>query len=639
VPPLSPLHKLPIGKHRGTCVCVHGVLRSMLALTPRLTFLGLQPLSEEGEEGAAATAQSNHATATAAAVSSVAASGGDRQLQHQQQATQHPLVQVVLKLNDGTGFTAAQQAACRAQLRIGQRICLHAFVEINAAAAMPARAAPPAAPVVPAQSWELRTVGALSATAASSSSTSSSASAAATSVLPNSAAAASAAPPPPAVDPRLTLHAISLHLSHEVSSDPSAAAAGTNWCGAQCAHTAAHSEHFAAALADFDAAQVATTAASASSHATAAPSSSAAAAVSPASSVAEDPLPGACSSLPSLFPDLSLAFQERRQQVAAAATATASAAAIAPCATDAVPAAERPLSLKEQQKKLNRERQRGEARKRPPKCNTNRGLKFFQFLEDTFGVTEMLQRGQLNNDDTNSSGSSSISSHIPVVLDIAGGAGVLAYEFSRRDLACTVVDPRAVDNGGAWAGRRARYLALRRTLASSEAAGGARPEPTFSQLQCLFDEKFLNDPLTKAAWDNACLVVGLHPDEATEPLVTLCLAAGKPFAVVPCCVFPSAHPRRRTRDGLHVRTHEQLCQYYLELDPSVQRATLDFEGRNTVLFSRGRQGGTIPATTSKAPFNAVQAPTSAAAAADNAQVFAPALSAAAGVDATVLSQA
>ena len=35
------------------------------------------------------------------------------------------------------------------------------------------------------------------------------------------------------------------------------------------------------------------------------------------------------------------------------------------------------------------------------------------------------------------------------------------------------------------------------------------------------------------------VLVGMHPDQATEPIVDAALAMGKPFAVVPCCVFPA----------------------------------------------------------------------------------------------------
>lgn len=43
----------------------------------------------------------------------------------------------------------------------------------------------------------------------------------------------------------------------------------------------------------------------------------------------------------------------------------------------------------------------------------------------------------------------------------------------------------------------------------------------------------------------ASILVGMHPDQATEPIVACALALGKPFAIVPCCVFPTIFQQRR----------------------------------------------------------------------------------------------
>jgi hypothetical protein len=40
-------------------------------------------------------------------------------------------------------------------------------------------------------------------------------------------------------------------------------------------------------------------------------------------------------------------------------------------------------------------------------------------------------------------------------------------------------------------------------------------------------------------------VVGMHPDQATEPIVACALALGKPWALAPCCVFARDSPHRR----------------------------------------------------------------------------------------------
>ena len=50
------------------------------------------------------------------------------------------------------------------------------------------------------------------------------------------------------------------------------------------------------------------------------------------------------------------------------------------------------------------------------------------------------------------------------------------------------------------------------------------------------------------------LLVGLHPDQATEAIVDAALARNLPFAVVPCCVFPGLFFGRHCSTGSSTRT-------------------------------------------------------------------------------------
>jgi len=63
---------------------------------------------------------------------------------------------------------------------------------------------------------------------------------------------------------------------------------------------------------------------------------------------------------------------------------------------------------------------------------------------------------------------------------------------------------------------------------------------------------------------------------------------GKPFAVVPCCVFAREFSHRRGPDDLPVNTYERLVDY-LRAKPAVGDTTynhfLPFLGRNQVLYS------------------------------------------------------
>ena len=45
------------------------------------------------------------------------------------------------------------------------------------------------------------------------------------------------------------------------------------------------------------------------------------------------------------------------------------------------------------------------------------------------------------------------------------------------------------------------------------------------------------------------------------------LALGKPFAVVPCCVFPELSPDRRKPDGGEVRAYVDFIEYLRAKDP------------------------------------------------------------------------
>ena len=89
----------------------------------------------------------------------------------------------------------------------------------------------------------------------------------------------------------------------------------------------------------------------------------------------------------------------------------------------------------------------------------------------------------------------------------------------------------------------------------------------------------------ETALSKASLVVGLHPDEATDFILELARERGLPFALVPCCVHWKAFPGREL-DGRPVRTVAQLVKWLQRRGgPGTQVASLDFEGQNTVVFN------------------------------------------------------
>ena len=201
---------------------------------------------------------------------------------------------------------------------------------------------------------------------------------------------------------------------------------------------------------------------------------------------------------------------------------------------------------------------------------------FVAWLVDTFGL-DFLRSG---------SG----------VLDVAGGAGGVAFELAfRRAIPCVVVDPRPMKltskQHRAMANRAARLahgVTDERDARTGEAVTApAGDEPPHEracppatplvpssfreaaaafglsegmlprQLCCEFDLDFPRGAHAEL-WRTSSVIVGMHPDQATEPVVDAALAAGKPFAVVPCCVFPHSNPHRRLANGSLVIEYDSL---------------------------------------------------------------------------------
>ena len=98
-------------------------------------------------------------------------------------------------------------------------------------------------------------------------------------------------------------------------------------------------------------------------------------------------------------------------------------------------------------------------------------------------------------------------------------------------------------------------------------------------------------------------VVGMHPDQATEPAVDHAIARGVPVAVVPCCVCWRDSPHRRIvparkagqQQEVQVRSYDQFIEFLLQKRVPrgrVQKAELQgFEGRTTVVFWTARDDG------------------------------------------------
>lgn len=198
------------------------------------------------------------------------------------------------------------------------------------------------------------------------------------------------------------------------------------------------------------------------------------------------------------------------------------------------------------------------------------------------------------------------------IVDVAGGKGELSFKLvAYAELPSTIVDPRPYNLRGMLKYVTKDHI-LRKT--SSEAPVLKLKLPT--HLQCWFTHEssssteregkalldfdttlqqesgnlYVHDKLTSSSDDkkrlqillkDCSLVVGLHPDQATEFIVDYCLATETPFVIVPCCVFPNSALFKHRK---HVKAFDDFVRYLKAKDERIKEATLTFPGRNVVLF-------------------------------------------------------
>ena len=199
-----------------------------------------------------------------------------------------------------------------------------------------------------------------------------------------------------------------------------------------------------------------------------------------------------------------------------------------------------------------------------------------------------------------------------------GGFGVSSYEAETdglhhgmfEDVVWTSNGDLAEHEGAVAAAEAAAGEQNEAAIApdGSKAAGGASgiiDGGTFRQIQALFDEQLWSSSHGQNLLGSCSLVLGMHPDQATEPILQYSMATGKPFAIVPCCVFPRLFPTRRFVDedgeSKSVVGYAELVEYLLQKAGAgggggegveqlhrgngvPRKATLGFEGANQVVF-------------------------------------------------------
>ena len=139
------------------------------------------------------------------------------------------------------------------------------------------------------------------------------------------------------------------------------------------------------------------------------------------------------------------------------------------------------------------------------------------------------------------------------VADVAGGTGMLSYHLTTKGFDCTVIDPRKSDLPKDYrtkARRQGIQIKRRRT-------------------------EFLHSMAKE--FD---LVVGLHPDQATE---NICIAGlKKKCVIVPCCYYWSGKKLTDSPNDMA----DKICKFFDVKGLDYWRTCLPIQGKNLVIVRK-----------------------------------------------------
>lgn len=269
-------------------------------------------------------------------------------------------------------------------------------------------------------------------------------------------------------------------------------------------------------------------------------------------------------------------------------------------------------------------------RKRHGARNQHKTKYFVRWLMDTFPCVfstvkasvvaesstkqseKQMQKGDESDDDDDDQDDSSFYSR-PLILDIAGGKGECAARLCYCDHQRVVlVDPRPADLEQCYMDVIFRGLPkkwqtrLRERQQHNPRLLQEIQQERFRQLTIYFDTETIHkNRQLQTAVEHAELIIGMHADGATEAIVEIAVQFGKPFVVVPCCVFPNFFPNRRIvttnknngqTASRPVRSYDDFCEYLLQKDKRFRKSILPFEGRNVAIWWDGKAAATTAAS-------------------------------------------
>lgn len=172
------------------------------------------------------------------------------------------------------------------------------------------------------------------------------------------------------------------------------------------------------------------------------------------------------------------------------------------------------------------------------------------------------------------------------VLDVAGGNGMISRTLCELGIPATLVDPNPRCDKFSDDSEYELDPATATESTNKSTLFKVIPHPLNGNGEDLLTS--VDDDI-RSTIKNCSLICGLHPDQATEPIVTLALSRGVPFAIAPCCVMPCLFPHRVQKrfNNASVRSYSAFCQYLLDMAPNGEEfkvAYLPFVGRNKVIY-------------------------------------------------------
>ncbi|KAL9182309.1 hypothetical protein ACHAXT_012961 [Thalassiosira profunda] len=193
-----------------------------------------------------------------------------------------------------------------------------------------------------------------------------------------------------------------------------------------------------------------------------------------------------------------------------------------------------------------------------------------------------------------------------VILDVAGGKGELSFELINLCgvKECVVIDPRPLNLSlvrGKWEKglfEPKRTGVFSKWYPACEEGCKDRTPQSPGHMRCFFDgasflefanaetseevertnEKLLREMIRAKSivWTRKGLQ---HEDGASYNEEDESGSAAKPYPI------GNTFSKRKLNDGTNVKSHEHLVQWLKERDPNARVATLDLEGKNTVVYT------------------------------------------------------